>query len=550
MTRQPTQRRKAPLKAALALAGASICLPLVAAHGAPGHPSGSSDPNAGWWRDAVFYEIFVRSFADSDGDGIGDFKGLTEKLDYLNDGDPATNTDLGVDAVWLMPIHPSPSYHGYDVTDYTAVNPEYGTLEDFDAFIAAAKARGIKVVIDFVMNHSSREHPWFINARGGADASKRGWYTWRDKDPGWTQPWGPGPVWHKAGDAYYYGLFWGGMPDLNLSNPAVEAEMIRSMRFWLDRGVAGFRVDAARHFFESADGKLSDQPEAHALMRRVRKALQESHPEAFLIGEIWTDAETVATYGGDKDEFQMAFGFDTAGALKESARDGLKAAFNQTQAKLAKAYKAVGRNFEAPFLANHDMARTMRTFNQDAGAMRVAAAALFAQPGSPFIYYGEELGMVGGPSKQDEDKRTPMPWTAEGPTRGFTQGVAWRAADEAEGVDVASQRGKPGSLWTLFRDLITLRKGYEALSDGDARLIPTSKGGRGLTALLRTHGKAQILFVVNFNAAPTQPFTVKAGALDDVLMSEGLISPPKAKPGGLLAFEGLKGRGFAFIALK
>lgn len=500
-----------------------------------------------WWRDAVFYEIFVRSFADSDGDGIGDFKGLTAKLDYLNDGDPTTDTDLGITGIWLMPIHPSPSYHGYDVTDYTGVNPQYGTLADFDAFIAAANARGIKVIIDFVMNHSGRDHPWFTSARKGPESKHRDWYTWRADDPGWTQPWGSGPVWHRAGKDYYYGLFWGGMPDLNLANPEVEAEMIRSMRFWLDRGVAGFRVDAARHFFESADGKLSDQPASHDLVKRVRKALEESHPGVMLIGEIWTDVETVATYAGDDDEFHMAFGFTTAGSLRESANDGLKASFNQVQPRLKKAY--ADRNFEAPFLANHDMKRVMRTLREDPGAMRVASAALFAQAGSPFIYYGEELGMLGGPSGQDEDKRTPMPWTIGGDHRGFTTGTPWRSRPEKPGVDVESQRGKAGSLWTLFRDLIRVRASHKALSDGEVAPVRITGKHRGLTGLIRTHGDEKVLFLVNFHGEKTTPFTVKISEEAEVIFAEGLMGQPtQAK--GELSFAGLKGRGFAFVKLR
>lgn len=519
----------------------------VAALATPSLGAQKASPTpAGWWRDDVFYQVFVRSFADSDGDGIGDFRGLTGKLDALNDGDPKTDTDLGIDALWLMPIHASPSYHGYDVIDYRSINPDYGTLDDFDHFIEEANRRGIRVIIDFVMNHSAKDHPWFVDAMSGPGAKHRDFYLWRDADPGWTQPWGNNPVWHRAGDAFYYGLFWGGMPDLNLGNAEVKRALLDAMRFWLDRGVAGFRVDAARHFFESADGTLVDQPESHALVREVRAELEKTHPGVLLVGEIWTESETVATYYGKGDEFHLAFGFQTAGAMLEAARDGLRAGFEQAQ-RAAAAF--ADRNFEAPFLANHDMPRTMRQLKGDAGAMRVAAAMLFAQPGTPFVYYGEEIGMQGGPSGKDEDKRTPMRWQA-GPGHGFsTAAKLWHDAPEAAGVEVAAQRGTAGSLWTLFRDLIRLRKSQPALADGDAAMPPRSGGGRGFTALLRTKGDQRVLAVFNLYTEPAEPATVTAPGAPKVLMSEGL-SGAITRDGDALKIPSLAPRGFAFVRLE
>jgi len=220
-------------------------------------------PEVGWWHDAVFYEIFVRSFADSNGDGIGDFRGLTEKLDYLNDGDPKTSNDLGINAVWLMPVFSSPSYHGYDVVDYKAVEPDYGSLKDFDAFVRAAHERGIRVILDYVPNHASSQHPLFVSSKN-RNSPDRDKFIWRDVPPeGWNRPWDGQPVWYQAGDAYYYGLFWSGMPDWNLANPNVEAMHLDNMRFWMKRGIDGFRIDAARHFFESEDGVLVDQALEH-----------------------------------------------------------------------------------------------------------------------------------------------------------------------------------------------------------------------------------------------------------------------------------------------
>ena len=206
-----------------------------------------------WWEDDVFYEIFVRSFNDSDGDGIGDFNGIIEKLDYLNDGDPGTNTDLGVSGLWLMPIHPSTSYHGYDVIDYYAVNPEYGTMEDFNRLLDEAHKRGIRVIIDLVLNHTSVDHPWFRAAQDPM-SEYRDWYVWSDTEPS-------GSGWHASDHGYYFGIFWEGMPDLNYEHPPVTEQMHDVARYWLqDIGVDGFRLDAAKHLIE--DGMIQTHTDA------------------------------------------------------------------------------------------------------------------------------------------------------------------------------------------------------------------------------------------------------------------------------------------------
>ncbi|MCA9515855.1 MAG: alpha-amylase, partial [Myxococcales bacterium] len=270
----------------------------------------------GWWRDAVFYEIFVRSFQDSDGDGVGDLRGVTQRLDYL--------ADLGVKGIWLMPIQPSPSYHGYDVTDYRGVNPDYGTLADLDALVAAAKERGIGIITDFVLNHSSSEHPWFIDARSGPGATYRDYYTWAPAPiETWHRPWDGANVWHEANGSYFYGLFWSGMPDLNLENEALSRYMVESFAFWLDHGLAGFRVDAARYLFETRDGKLADLPRSIDYITQVREATRAAHPDALYVAEAWTNEDTVAKYYGDGgDAYQLAFSFDLAGAMVSAANGG------------------------------------------------------------------------------------------------------------------------------------------------------------------------------------------------------------------------------------
>ena len=500
--------------------------------------SGSITPNTqGWWRDKVVYELFVRSFADSDGDGVGDLKGVTAHLDDLR--------DLGVDAIWLMPIFPSPSYHGYDVTDYRGVNPDYGTLADFDALAAAAHQKGIKVILDMVLNHSSSRHPWFVNARFGADAQYRNWYVWSATDPGWFNPLGTGDPWHAGGGGYYYGIFNGGMPDLNLGNSAVEQELTASMKSWLARGADGFRLDAVRYFFESPAGQLVDQPQTHAFLKRLRANLEADHPGALLVAEAWASADIAASYYGNGDEVQLGFAFDAADGIKSSIRTGIKHdainALARSQAPLAG--KDLG--FLAPFLANHDMPRALRAMGGDPAQARVAAATLFALPGTPFVYYGEEIGMVGGAGSDDREKRTAMHWSSTSPGFGFTTGTPWYSSPET--VDVASQKSDPASLWTEYKELIALRHAQPALTSGDMT-FPASTGPDGVFVLVRATGAKAVLFVANFASTSAPAFEVTAAGAPTLLSQEGLSGTPSAS-NGKISFAGLAPRGYAFVSL-
>jgi hypothetical protein len=247
---------------------------------------GGSDPVAvgptHWWNDTVFYEILVRSFSDSNGDGIGDLQGLTAKLDYLNDGNPATTTDLGITGIWLMPINNAPSYHGYDSLDYRSINPDYGTMADFEAFLAAAHARGIKVIIDYVMNHCSNEHPWFVAARQNSP-TYRNWFRWAPNKPDETGPWGQA-VWHWNQSGWYYGLFWSGMPDLNYDTPAVKTEMLDTAAWWLDAiGVDGFRLDAVLYIDEDP-GLLQTTPATLQFWQDFNAHIKAVEPDALFGG--------------------------------------------------------------------------------------------------------------------------------------------------------------------------------------------------------------------------------------------------------------------------
>lgn len=496
-----------------------------------------------WWRGKTAYEIYVRSFADSNGDGIGDLQGLTAKLDSLNDGDPATTSDLGIDAIWLMPISPSPSDHGYDVTDYRGINPQYGTLADFDTLVRAAHRRGIKVLFDMVLNHSSDRHPWFVNAQTSPSALYRDWYVWSSTDLRWHKPWSPADPWVPSGNAFYYALFCGCMPDLNLRNPAVEQELIDTMKLWVSRGVDGFRLDAVRYYYESPQGDLADQPETHALLRRLRTAL----PQTLLVGEAWTNESTVASYYGQGDELQLAFSFDLASAIARSLVDADATSLINTLA-ISERVLANDRGFEAPFLSNHDQQRIMRDLAGDKAAMRVAAATLFAVPGTPFIYYGEELGMQGGAWNDDSAKRTAFRWNATAPAYGFGSAEPRIAADEAPGVDLASQQKDPASIWSLYRDLIALRHRWPALADGDATRPGVTGGGTGVVAILRRAGDARVLFVANYGTVDSGPFSVALSGTPFGLLSSGLVATP-SQSGGQLSLAALPPRSFAFFSL-
>ncbi len=517
---------------------------------------------SGWWREQVGYEIFVRSFADSDGDGVGDLKGLTAKLTALNDGAPAASTNsLGVDFIWLMPLFPSPSYHGYDVTDYKAVNPDYGTLADFDALIAEARARHIRVILDMTLNHTSSQHPWFIDSRSGPTAARRDWYVWSPIDPGWVAQDGTThPFRYWSSGNYFYANFGADMPDLNLRNAAVEAELVDSMKFWLARGVAGFRLDAVRYFVENGGAGLRDQPETHAFIQRVRAALQAQYPETLLVAEAWADPETIATYYGAGNEAQLAFSFSLNDAMVGAAQTGFATFLSQAFDRFAAALDQKDRGFEAPFLSNHDglAGRAVGRLGWNSPHARVAAATLLAMPGTPFLYYGDEIGMAGQATYGDAGIRTPYPWTTSGANRhGFTTATAtWfdtyagavPVLDEPAGVELETQRTDPGSLYNLFRSLIRLRHTQPPLALGSAaRLAPTG-GGNGAFALLRSWQGKRVLFVANYGATASGPFTVAAGGTPVVLLDGGLGAAPTGTA-ATIAIPGLAASAFAFLSL-
>ncbi len=451
-----------------------------------------------WWDDRVFYEVFVRSFRDSDGDGMGDLAGLNEKLDYLNDGDPDTSDDLGVTGVWLMPVAESPSYHGYDVTDYRAIESDYGTTDDFRSLVEAAHQRGIAVIVDLVMNHTSRDHPWFRESvTPGSEHDE--WYVWSDDDPGYGGPDGQ-KVWHPAGGRFYYGLFWEGMPDLDLTNPAVEAEMDAVARYWLDDlGVDGFRLDAIKHFVEDGEDQ-EDTDASHAWLAGFHDRVQLVKEDALLVGEVFDVSLISSSYV--PDAVDLTFDFEMAGTIVRSATTGDAGSVRAVQRTALERY-AEGQY--AAFLTNHDQDRVMSQLGGDAGAARVAASLLLTNPGLPFVYYGEEIGLTG--RKPDERIRTPFAWDATAGA-GFSDGPPWEALEAGWEIrNVAAQSDDPASLLSHYRSLIHVRSETPALHSGVWSPMPAD--ARGVYAFLArgTHDAAAV--VVNLGDTPVTGYALE-----------------------------------------
>lgn len=451
-----------------------------------------------WWQDAVFYEIFVRSFSDSNGDGIGDFNGLTQKLDYLQ--------SLGVTAIWLMPIHPSPSYHGYDVLNYYAVNPQYGTLADFNRFLSAAHSRGIRVIIDLVLNHTSSQHPWFIDANSDPKSRYRDWYVWSDSSLS--------NKWVQGKSGFYYAYFWEGMPDLNYRNPEVTLQMEKMSTYWLKTiGVDGFRIDAAKHLIEEGS-KLENTPSTHSWLQQYYTVYKAENPQAYVVGEVAGAGGLIArTYAGQMDQI---FNFELANAIVNSARGGANSSITSAF-KFTLKDKPDG-NY-ATFLTNHDQNRVMSVLNGDVSKAKVAASLLLTAPGTPFVYYGEELGQQG--QKPDEDIRLPMQWTADSQTAGFTTGIPWRnPGASTANVNVAAEDKDANSLLNHYRTLIDIRKQHHALQTGSLTLLET--GNSAVFASLRHEEQQTIMVIINLSSQPVTDYKLK---ISESLLSDGSYSP-------------------------
>lgn len=476
-----------------------------------------------WWQKEIIYQVYPRSFKDSNGDGTGDLQGIIDKLDYLQ--------DLGVKGVWVSPFFPSPmADNGYDVSDYTGIHPMFGTMDDFDRMVEEIHKRGLKLILDFVPNHSSDEHPWFLESRKSKDNPKRDWYIWKDPKPdgsepnNWLSEFG-GPAWtydEKTGQ-YYLHTYLNKQPDLNWRNPEVQEAMLDAMKFWLDKGVDGFRVDVMWQMLKDKlfrdnppnpdftedmspyDRLLpvysTDQPEVHDVVRMMRK-LTDQYEETVLIGEIYLPInELVTYYGKDNEGAQLPFNFQLI-ELPWDARQ-IEAAVNEYEASLP------AEGWPNWVLGNHDKARIASRVGPEQA--KVAAILLLTLRGTPTMYYGDELGMqnVDIPAEKVQDpreknvpgkgfgrdpERTPMQWNASD-NAGFTSGEPWLPVmNSYKEVNVEAESKDPDSMLNFYKKLIRLRCEEPALNVGD--FFPVRSTGN-ILAYRRSGRKKNFLIVLN-----------------------------------------------------
>jgi len=502
-----------------------------------------------WYQDAVFYQVYPRAFRDADGDGHGDLRGLAEKLDYLR--------DLGVDCLWLMPLYPSPlKDDGYDIADYCGIHPTYGTLDDFKTLVAEAHARGLRLITDLVLNHTSDQHPWFQAARADRRSPYRDYYVWSDTDQKYkeariifldTEPsnW----TWDEQAGQFFWHRFYASQPDLNYDNPAVRAAMLDVARFWLDLGVDGFRADAVPYLFEREGTNCENLPETHAYLKELRRFLDEHYPGRILLCEANQWPEDVRPYFGDpaagpgQAEFHMAFHFPVMPRLFMALRRGDAAPLDWI---LTRTPPIPPGCQWCTFLRNHDeltlemvteeerqwmwqeyapeprmrlnlgiRRRLAPLLDGDRRRQELLTALLFALPGSPILYYGDEIGMGDNIWLPDRNGvRTPMQWEA-------TPGAGFSSADPARfyapviasaeygpaRVNVADQQADPGSLYHFHRDLIRARKAHPALSRGDTRW--RLDAGRAVFTLFRSLDRETLAAVFNLSGQP-QTLTLDA----------------------------------------
>jgi alpha-glucosidase len=511
-----------------------------------------------WWQTAVIYEIYPRSFQDSNGDGVGDLAGILSRLDYL--------VELGVDALWVSPFYPSPmADFGYDVSDYCGVDPIFGSIADFDALLARAHALGLKVILDFVPNHTSDQHPWFVESRSSRESAKRDWYLWRDPAEGDGPPearlpnnWmshfgGPGWTYDEATGQFYMHSFLAQQPDLNWRNAEVREAMYGAMRFWLDKGVDGFRMDVLWLLIKDAQFRdnpmnpewrpggssfgrylplyTANRPETHEIVAEMRSLLDGYTGERLLIGEIYLPIdELVRYYGSGVPEAKENEHDLTNAAITSPRLNGAQLPFNfhliQTPWR-ADAIARLIRDYEAALppgawpnwvLGNHDQTRLATRVGE--AQARVAAMLLLTLRGTPTMYYGDELGMKDGviPPSEVQDpaeknqpgigmgrdpQRTPMLWDGSA-NAGFTTGRPWLpiGADFA-GQTVGAERGDAGSMLSLYRTLLRLRREHRALSCGDVYGVkPSDESDSPVLVYRRTDGEERIKVLLNLSAEP------------------------------------------------
>lgn len=477
------------------------------------------------WKHGPFMEIYVRGYQDSDGDGHGDLRGLIGRLDYLK--------SLGVSGLWLMPIMESQDKdHGYAVANYRNVEPDYGTLADLDELVAQAHKRGIGIILDYLINHSAADHPLFERSAKSVKGPFRDWYVWQtDKPKGW-QIYNQDP-WYPMDTGYYFAGFWNQMPDFNLRNPQVVAWHEDNLRFWLNRGVDGFRFDAVGNLIENGPDKWEVQPENHHLMKRIRQTVM-AYKNRYIVCEAPGGPKGFAAPDSCGSSFAFAHQADVIGAADgdEDSIAAMSAYFTDAPAGMA------------TLLSNHDHFAGDRPWDQLAGrdkALRLAAASYLLMPGTPFIYYGEEIGMAGAADlKGDYKLRTPMSWTSDPVNAGFTGGEPFRKlAANSQRQNVASEQGNPNSLWSFYRDVIALRHSRLALTQGDYR---SPQASARTLSFQRQYGTQRVLAVFNYGRKPAKVdvSALPAGARLQALWKSGTAGgadAPATDPAGTATVE-------------
>ncbi len=473
----------------------------------------------------VYYEIFVRSFYDSNGDGIGDLNGVTEKLDYLK--------NLGINGIWLMPITDSPSYHGYDVTDYYNVNPDYGTLEDFKKLSEEANKKGIKLIMDLVINHTSSQNPWFIEANKSKDSKYRNYYVWADDNTNTKElnDQNNRVAWSTKGNGYYYSEFFEEMPDLNYDNKDVRKEIKGIAKFWMDQGVDGFRIDAARYIFpqKRTQDSLLWWQEFGDYVRGINK-------DVYILGEIWSDEITISRYF---KVLNTAFNFPVARQTILAAASGNPSELIRQMENSYKQYEKIKKGYvDTPFLTNHDQNRVMSELG-NATKVKSAAAIYLTLPGNPTIYYGEEIGMKG--KKPDEAIREPLKWYAgEGIGQTTWEGMLYNSGKDVPSVE--EQEEDTSSLLNYYKDMINFRLSSSVLTKGDIKVITEITK---VLAYTRSYNGESNLIVHNLKA---EEISLDINLPDEVSITGNVIKGlGKAKVNGRIVSIKLGANSFVII---
>lgn len=461
----------------------------------------------------TFYEVFVYSFYDSDGDGIGDIKGLTSKLDYINDGDDSTDSDLGFSGIWLMPVMPSTTYHKYDVMDYYDIDEEYGTLDDFKDFMAECDNRNISVILDLVMNHTSSKHPWFLEAcdylknLDGKEPDENeckyfGYYNFSKKKLSGVYY----PV--EGTDWYYEGKFWSEMPDLNLANENVRQEFTDICKYWLEMGVDGFRLDAAKEY-------VSDNVSANCeILSWFNQMIKEQKEDAYIVAEVWTDMDTYARYyeSGIDSVFNFAFS-NSDGLIAKVVKGGSDSYTAKTYGKAVEkcnaSFATYNENYiDAPFYTNHDMGRSAGYYSGEysENQTKIAASMNLFMSGNAFVYYGEELGMKG--SGADEKKRAAMLWSLDKNSEGMCKGPEGADSVKMKYDSLEEQSQNSDSIYAYYKKAIKIRNSYPEIVKGETELVEEISN-ETICGLLKTYeeqgegaetaGKKEVLVIYNIS---------------------------------------------------